>query len=98
MQFAPEIWRRSENIQALGDFSKLIGEKSPIRRQRVKSKKLFFNFAKSHFFILNFNFLGWHFVTKVSLHFEISKGYICTKQFEDFILISFKVSALLVKK
>jgi hypothetical protein len=35
MQFSAEIWRRSENIQALGDFSKLIGEKSPIRRQRV---------------------------------------------------------------
>jgi hypothetical protein len=36
MQFSAEIWRRSEHIQALGNFSKLIGEKSPIRRQRVK--------------------------------------------------------------
>jgi hypothetical protein len=26
MQFSAEIWRRSENIQALGDFSNLIGE------------------------------------------------------------------------
>ncbi len=30
MQFSAEIWRRSDNIQALGDFSQLIGEKSPI--------------------------------------------------------------------
>jgi hypothetical protein len=36
MQFSAEIWRRSEYIQALGDFSKLIGEKSPIQRQRAK--------------------------------------------------------------
>jgi hypothetical protein len=36
MQFSAEIWRQSDNIQALGDFSKLIGEKSPIRCQRVK--------------------------------------------------------------
>jgi hypothetical protein len=35
MRFSAEIWRRSEHIQALGNFSKLIGEKSPIRRQRV---------------------------------------------------------------
>ncbi len=39
MQFAAEIWRRSEHIQALGNFSKLIGEKSPIRRQRAKYTK-----------------------------------------------------------
>jgi hypothetical protein len=37
MQFSAEIYRRSENIPALGDFSKLIGEKSPIRRQRVNA-------------------------------------------------------------
>ena len=37
MRFSAEIWRRSEHIQALGNFSKLIGEKSPIRRQRVKA-------------------------------------------------------------
>jgi hypothetical protein len=36
MQFSSEIWRRAGNIQALGDFSYLIGEKSPIRRQKVK--------------------------------------------------------------
>ncbi len=36
MQFSAEIWCRSGYIQALGDFSKLIGEKSPIWRQRVK--------------------------------------------------------------
>jgi hypothetical protein len=36
MRFSAEIWRRSEHTQALGNFSKLIGEKSPIRRQRVK--------------------------------------------------------------
>ncbi len=39
MQFSAEIWHRSDNIQALGDFSKLIGEKSPIRRQRVKATR-----------------------------------------------------------
>jgi hypothetical protein len=38
MRFWAEIWRRSEHIQALGNFSKLIGEKSPIRRQRVKDQ------------------------------------------------------------
>jgi hypothetical protein len=37
MRFSAEIWRRSEHIQALGNFSKLIGEKSPIRCQRVKN-------------------------------------------------------------
>ncbi len=42
MQFSVEIWRRSEYIQALGDFSKLIGEKSPIRRQKVN----FYEFQK----------------------------------------------------
>jgi hypothetical protein len=36
MQFSAEIWPRSEYIQALGDFSKLIGEKSLIRRQRAR--------------------------------------------------------------
>jgi hypothetical protein len=36
MQFSAEIWRRSEYIQALDNFSKLIGEKSPIWRQRAK--------------------------------------------------------------
>jgi hypothetical protein len=39
MQFSAEIWRRSEYTQALSDFSKLIGEKSPIRCQRA-SKEL----------------------------------------------------------
>ncbi len=37
--------------------------------QKVKIKKLFSNFAKSHFLCFNLNFLGGHFVTKVSLHF-----------------------------
>ncbi len=38
--------------------------------QKVIIKKLFSNFAKSHFFsIFNYNFFGGHFVTKVSLHF-----------------------------
>jgi hypothetical protein len=36
MQFLAEIWRRSDNFQALDDFLNLIGEKSPIQRQRVK--------------------------------------------------------------
>jgi hypothetical protein len=35
LQFSAEIRCQSENIQALGDHSNLIGEKSPIRRQRV---------------------------------------------------------------
>jgi 3-hydroxymyristoyl/3-hydroxydecanoyl-(acyl carrier protein) dehydratase len=35
MQFSAEIWHQSENFQALGDISNLIGEKSPIWRQRV---------------------------------------------------------------
>jgi hypothetical protein len=38
MQFSAEIWRRSDNIQALGDFSKLIGEGLHIGDQRKKEK------------------------------------------------------------
>ncbi len=38
--------------------------------KKVKIKKLFSKFAKSHFFsFFNFNFFWGHFVTKVSLHF-----------------------------
>ncbi len=40
MQFLAEIWRWSEFIQILGDFSKTIGEKSPIRRQRDILEKI----------------------------------------------------------
>jgi hypothetical protein len=38
MQCLAEIWHQSENIQAHGNFSNLIGEKSQIQRQRVKQK------------------------------------------------------------
>jgi hypothetical protein len=41
MRFSAEIWRRSEHLQALGNFSKLIREKSPIRRQRVKGFSIY---------------------------------------------------------
>jgi hypothetical protein len=51
MQFSAEVWRRSENIKALGDFSNLIGEKSPIRRQRVKIFLLFFGSYCVHYIV-----------------------------------------------
>ncbi len=43
MHFSAKIWRRSENIQALGDILKLTGEKSPIRRQRGNSHQTLTN-------------------------------------------------------
>jgi hypothetical protein len=54
MQFSAEIWRPSENIHdihALGDFSNLIGEKSPIRRQSIPSKST--NSAQKRAEVLN---------------------------------------------
>jgi hypothetical protein len=61
-------YKKIENFMLISNKQTCLSDKMP--PQKVKIKKLFSKFAKSHFFsFFNFNFFGGHFVTKVSLNF-----------------------------
>ncbi len=67
-------WNRPYRVSKNREFMLIskkqtcLSDKMPPKK--VFIKKLFSNFAKSHFFsFFNYNFFGGHFVTKVILHF-----------------------------
>jgi hypothetical protein len=62
-------YQKIENFMLNSKKQTCLGDKMPPKK--VKIKKLFSNFAKSHFFsFFNFNFFWGHFVTKTSLLFR----------------------------
>jgi hypothetical protein len=56
VQFLAEVWRRSEIIQALGDFSNLIREKSLIRRKGLTNSLIPGKFIDRISLLSNVNF------------------------------------------
>ncbi len=62
-------YQKIQNFKLISKKQTCLGDKMPPPK-KVKIKKLFSKFAKSHFLsFFNFNFFWGHFVTKVSLHF-----------------------------
>ncbi len=61
-------YQKIENFKLILKKETFLSDKMPPKK--VKIKRLFSKFAKSHFLsFFNFNFFWGHFVTKVSLHF-----------------------------
>ncbi len=66
-------WNRSYRVSKIENFILIsnkqtcLSDKMPPKK--LKFKKMFSNFAKSHFLFFNLNFFGGYFITKVSLYF-----------------------------